>query len=106
MKKLIIIICFWSSSLYGVDISNIEVYIRDHRFHPSVIHVPTGNKIKLVIFNEDDTVEEFESIELKREKIIPPKGKIVINLSPLSPGNYKFFGDFHQETAQGEIIVE
>jgi len=26
-------------------------------------------------------------------------------LAPLAPGEYKFFGDFHQESAQGKIII-
>jgi hypothetical protein len=24
----------------------------------------------------------------------------------LKPGEYKFFGDFHQDTAQGKIIIK
>jgi hypothetical protein len=27
-------------------------------------------------------------------------------LGPLDPGEYKFFGDFHQDTAQGVLIAK
>ena len=52
------------------------------------------------------TVEEFESFDLKREKIIPAKGKVIVIVGPLSSGEYSFFGEFHQETAQGKLIVK
>jgi hypothetical protein len=44
--------------------------------------------------------------DLKREKIVLGNSTIKIVLAPLVPGEYKFFGDFHQETAQGKIIVK
>ncbi|CAK6888881.1 hypothetical protein DK2RH_05855 [Rickettsia helvetica] len=34
-----------------------------------------------------------------------PNESINIILAPLNPGKYEFFGDFHQDTAQGFIIV-
>ena len=34
-----------------------------------------------------------------------PNESINIILAPLKPGKYEIFGDFHQDTAQGIIIV-
>lgn len=42
---------------------------------------------------------------LPREKIVMPNESIHIILAPLKSGKYEFFGDFHQDTAQGFIIV-
>ncbi len=83
-----------------------EIIIKNHQFIPDKLELPQNQKIKLIINNQDDTVEEFESFDLRREKIIPASGKIKITIGPLEPGEYKFFGDFHQETAQGIIIVK
>ncbi|MFQ5509105.1 MAG: cupredoxin domain-containing protein [Leptospirillia bacterium] len=84
----------------------IEIHISDHRFHPDVVEVPAGQKTKLIIFNDGDDVEEFESSDLNREKIIRPGRKITIFLPPLKPGEYAFFGEFHPETAQGKVVVK
>lgn len=80
--------------------------IRNHKFEPATLAVPAGVKIKLLVENQDPTPEEFESNDLNREKIVLGKGKITIYIGPLDPGKYGFFGDFHQETAQGVLIVE
>ncbi len=80
--------------------------IRDHKFEPSTLNVPAGVKIKLLVQNQDPTPEEFESNDLNREKIVVGKGTITVFLGPLDAGRYGFFGDFHQETAQGVLVVQ
>jgi hypothetical protein len=83
-----------------------RLVIRDHKFEPAELTVPAAQKIKLLIENQDATPEEFESNELNREKIVVGKGTITVFLGPLDAGRYPFFGDFHQETAQGVLIVK
>jgi len=83
-----------------------EIHISDNRFHPDVVEIPAGQKTKLIVYNDGKDVEEFESFELNREKIIRPGKKVTIFLPPLEPGEYPFFGEFHPETAQGRIIVK
>lgn len=80
--------------------------IREHRFEPAEITVPAGRKVKLIIDNQDATAEEFESYELNREKVVPPKAQITIFVGPLQPGRYPFFGDFHKDTANGVLIAK
>ncbi len=91
----------------NADTTMLEIVtvIKNHRFEPDTITVPSGKKIRFIIHNQDNTVEEFESHDLHREKIIMPNDSINIILAPLAPGKYDFFGDFHQETAQGSLIV-
>ena len=83
-----------------------RLVIRGHRFEPTELIVPAGKKVKLVIENQDDTAEEFESDPLNREKVVPPKGKITLFVGPLEPGRYPFFGEFHKETAKGVLIAK
>jgi heme/copper-type cytochrome/quinol oxidase subunit 2 len=80
--------------------------IKEHRFVPAELQVPAGVKLKLLIKNEDSTPEEFESHELHREKVVPPGQQITVFVGPLDAGTYPFFGDFHQETAQGKLIAK
>ena len=88
------------------DVIKVDLYIKDHKFVPDIVELPTDKKICLIVHNDDPTIEEFESSDLKREKIVLGNSTVNILLAPLSPGEYRFFGDFHQETAQGKIIVK
>jgi len=81
------------------------IQIKDHKFMPAKIVVPAGEKIKLRIENLDPTPEEFESHDFNREKIITGGGKATMYVGPLKPGQYKFFGEFNEDTAQGLIIA-
>jgi hypothetical protein len=84
----------------------IEIRIKDHLFFPSEIVIPVETKIKLLVINEDETAEEFESYELNREKIIMGGSKAIIFIGPLKTGRYPFFGEFYPKTAQGVIIAQ
>ena len=80
--------------------------IKNHRYQPDTLKVPAHTKIKLIVVNKDSTPEEFESNDFNREKIVMPDSRITVYVGPLDPGHYNFFGDFHQDTAQGTLIVE
>ena len=83
-----------------------EIEIRNHLFHPDVVTIPSGTKVKLVVYNRDPTPEEFESFELNREKVIMGGAKAIIFIGPLPPGEYPFFGEFNPTTALGTIVVK
>jgi hypothetical protein len=80
--------------------------IKDHKFQPTEIEIPAGQKIALVVRNDDPTPEEFESTELRREKVVPGGEQITVYIGPLRPGKYEFFGDFNPATARGHIVVK
>lgn len=82
------------------------VVIRNHVFVPAEITVPAGEKIKLIIKNEDPTPEEFESHSLNREKVINGNSTGFVFIGPLKPGKYGFFGEFNEKTAQGAIVAK
>lgn len=88
------------------DEPEIALVIKNHRYEPAEIRIAAGAKIKLVIHNQDNSVEEFESATLRREKLIPAGQKVVVYIGPLKPGNYPFIGEFNQATAQGRVVVE
>ena len=84
----------------------IEIIIKGHLFYPAEVRVPAGQKVKLMVINEDATPEEFESYELNREKVILGNSRAIIFIGPLKPGEYPFFGEFHMSTALGTVIAE
>lgn len=80
--------------------------LKNHRFTPSEIKVPAHKRIKITVINEDATPEEFDSHDLKVEKVVPGKSKGIVRFGPLKPGRYRFEGEYHDETAKGVVIAE
>lgn len=81
------------------------IILKDHLFYPSQIIIPTNQKVKLLIENQDSTPEEFDSFDLNREKVLYPNRKSIIYIGPLSKGRYDFFGEFSPNTARGVVIA-
>lgn len=88
------------------DMPSFHLLIKGGRFHPDTIEVPANTKFRLLIRNEGPGAEEFESIELRKEKVLAPGASSFLIFQPLKPGTYKFFGEFHPETAQGRIVAK
>jgi plastocyanin len=84
----------------------IALTIEQHKFTPEEIKVKAGQVFVLVITNKDATPEEFESKELRVEKVIPGNKSLKLRMPGLKPGTYKFFGEYHEATAQGRIVAE
>jgi hypothetical protein len=47
------------------------------------IEMPTDQKLKLLAKNTDDTVDEFESVELKRGDLMKPGQQLPCSLGPI-----------------------
>lgn len=94
-----------ASATFAADAQQFNITIRDHKFEPAVVEIPADTKVQLIVKNEDTTPEEFESHDMKLEKIIKGGGTGKFNVGPLKPGEYKFFGEFNEKTAQGKVVA-
>jgi heme/copper-type cytochrome/quinol oxidase subunit 2 len=88
------------------DLATYSVTLKNHRFTPTEIHVPSGKPFFILVTNADDTADEFEMNAPPVEKVIAPGQEGRLRIRPLAPGRFKFFDDFHQDTAQGAFISE
>lgn len=95
-----------SAPAMAADEHSVHLVIKDHRFTPSEITVPAGKRVELIIENQDATPEEFESEDLRREKIVVGHGKISVWIGPLPAGTYGFYGEYHKKTAQGKVTAK
>ncbi len=86
--------------------TEVPLVIKNHRFEPAELKVPAGQRVKLVVHNQDSTPEEFESHKLNREKVIPAGAKATIFIGPLKAGRYEFIGEYNEATAKGVVIAE
>jgi len=84
----------------------IPLTIEQHKFTPEELKVKAGQPFVMVITNKDATPEEFESKELRVEKVIPANKTLKLRMPALKAGTYKFFGEYHEATAQGRIVAE
>lgn len=110
MSYFLKIIVLWivagvTSTAWAAE-TEIHLVLSDHRFNPAEVVAPAGQKIRLLIENQDATPEEFESYALNREKIVPAGGKVVVYVGPLQPGRYELFGEFNASTARGWLVVQ
>ena len=87
------------------DDGDIVIAIKDGAFAPSEVSIPAGQKVKLIVRNQDATMSEFESTDFHREKVVPPGSEITVFVGPLEAGQYEFFDDFHPED-RGRLVVK
>ena len=83
---------------------DLDLQVKNQAFQPDVLTIPAGQRVKIVIRNEDSLPAEFESNDFNREKVIPGGTSLPVYVGPLSAGTYKFFNDFHPQST-GKLVV-
>jgi hypothetical protein len=71
---------------------------------PLRIEVPANTRFKLELRNTGETPAEFESGELRKEKVLSPNSTSILVFRTLDPGQYVFFDDFHPDAAKAVIV--
>lgn len=94
------------AAVWAQELPTFNLLIRAGHFVPATLEVPANTKFRLLIKNEGPGAEEFESVELRKEKVLAPGASSFLIFQPLKPGSYKFFGEFHPDTAQGQIVAK
>jgi len=75
------------------------------QFQPSEVKVKANTPFVLVITNKGAKAAEFESKDLRVEKVVPAGKTVNVRIRALKPGTYAFFDDFNQQ-ATGRIVAE
>jgi hypothetical protein len=94
-----------TSTAAWADMPTFLLVMRDGRLFPEVLEVPALTKFRLEIRNEGPGATEFESLELRKETVLAPGVTRKLVFHPMKPGTYKFFDEFHPDTAQGRIVA-
>jgi hypothetical protein len=99
-------VCFWMPGMCLAQTQPANtIIIKNHQFNPSQLTVPSGQKLKITVDNQDPTDEEFESFDLDREQVVEGNRKIIVYIGPLKPGTYGYWADYHKES-KGVIIAK
>lgn len=83
----------------------VTLVIQNHTFSPSTFEVPAGERFRIQLTSHDESVDEFESYDMKFEKIIVPGNTITVFAGPLHPGTVTFFDDYHPDQAKGTVTA-
>lgn len=76
----------------------------DGTFEPARLEVPAG-RFKIELVNASNEPVEFESIPLRKEKVLGPGVSSFVVITISRPGEYPFFDDFHQNV-KGVLVVK
>jgi plastocyanin len=101
---LVAITAAFAGAAHGADLPTFKLEMADGKLNPARIEVPAGQRIKIEVRNTGSGAVEFESVQLRKEKVLAPGAESFVVIAPLSPGEYRFFDDFHQQ-AQGVIVA-
>ncbi|HCS65550.1 MAG TPA: cupredoxin domain-containing protein [Cellvibrio sp.] len=95
---------FLASNVCAIDACpTFTIAITKNIVDPDILVVPANTKIKLIILNNDQTPEEFESRPLKVKKIIMGKTQVIVFIGPLPAGDYTFTGAYHPRSTGGVV---
>src|SRR5271170_2020025 len=103
---LMALIALGGAPALAEDSAVVRVALKDHRFVPAEPTAPAGKPITIEVTNMDSTPSEFESKTLRVEKVVPGGGKITLQIRRLTPGRYRFFDDYHEDTTEGFLVVK
>ncbi len=103
---LTVALCLAAVGGAGAADTEIPITIENNRFSPEEVKVKAGAPFVLVVTNKDSGPEEFESKELRIEKVVPGGKTMKIRVRALKPGTYPFIGEYHEKTAKGRIVAE
>jgi hypothetical protein len=83
-----------------------RIVARDGAFDPLKLEVPAGKRFKVEISNEGKGPMEFESRDLKQEKVLAAGAKSSVVINGLKPGTYVFFDEYHLDAPKGQIVAK
>jgi plastocyanin len=106
VAALVAVTALGATARVGDAAQEVAVTIENNRFAPDEIKVKAGEPFVLVVTNKDKGPEEFESKELRIEKVVPAGKTLKIRVRALKPGTYPFVGEYHEATAKGRIVAE
>jgi hypothetical protein len=82
------------------------IEFKDGKVAPLRLEVPANRRFQLQLRNSGDTPAEFESNELRKEKVLAPRTTSILVVRTLDPGEYPFFDDFHPEAPKAVLIAK
>lgn len=97
---------FGAAPLRAEDAPSFTLEFHDGKVSPLRIEVPANTRFTLELRNTGETPAEFESAELRKEKVLSPNSTSILVFRTLDPGEYQFFDDFHPDAPKAVIVAK
>ncbi len=88
------------------ELPTFRIELKDGVVTPLRLEVPAQTRFKIEVVNTGTTPAEFESVELRKEKVIGPGAKSFLVIRGLDPGEYDFFDDFHPTAPRAVLVAK
>lgn len=88
------------------DLPTFELTFKDGQLSTKRLEVPAGKRFKIIVHNKGKTPIEFESLSLRKEKVLAPQSTSFVVINPISKGEYPFYDEFHMATTKGVIVAK
>lgn len=99
-------LCAASAPAFAQSKVEIAISVKDNKFEPAEVEAPANTSIVFRVKNLDSKPMEFESRDLRFEKIVPGGSEVTVNARAQKPGKYEFYDDFHENTTRGTLTVK
>ncbi len=83
-----------------------RIEFKDGAVSPDRIEVPANKRFRLELANIGLSPIEFESVELRKEKVVAPGTTTILVIRTLDPGEYSFFDDFHPGGPSAKLVAK
>jgi hypothetical protein len=94
-----------SNPLRAADLQTFRIEIKDGVITPKQTEVPANKDFKLEIANTGSVPAEFESKQLRQEKVLAPGKTVTITIRGVDAGEYQFVDEFHENDAAGQGVI-
>ena len=83
-----------------------KLIAKDGVFEPATIEVAAGKKFRIELSNEGSGPMEFESKDLKQEKVVAKGAKSSFVVNGLKAGTYTFFDEYKPNAPKGKVVAK
>jgi len=83
-----------------------RIEFKDGVVNPRRLEVPARRRFRIELHNAGQTPAEFESRELRKEKVLAPGTSSILVIRTLDPGKYEFFDDFHLGAPPAVLVAK
>ena len=90
----------------AADDPTFRIEFNDGVITPARLEVPANTRFRLELKNVGKTPAEFESKELRKEKVLAAELESVLVFRTLDPGEYAFFDDFHPDAPPAILVAK
>lgn len=102
---LMVMLALTTAAVKAEDLPLFKLEMKDGVVSPQRLEVPADKPFKLEIKNSGKTVAEFECKPLKKEKVLVAGASMLIAVSSLARGEYKFVDEYRENLPTGKGVI-